>query len=224
MKTILVSGSSSGIGFEICSQASDLGLNVIAISRNVEPLKGILNIKSYSVDVTNQEQIEKFVKKLISEDIKIDILINNAGFLVKDRFRNTTYEIFKEIYDVNVFGLATLTRLVLPIINRDGQVINITSVGGLNASKKFPGLSAYSSSKGAVITLTEVLAEEYKSRPRFNCLALGSVQTEMLKKAFPGYEAKIMPAEMAKQILDFALDESSLVNGEIIKLDKGNLE
>ena len=145
-------------------------------------------------------------------------------FLVKDRFRNTTYEIFKKIYDVNVFGLATLTRSVLPIINRDGQVINITSVGGLNASKKFPGLSAYASSKGAVITLTEVLAEEYKSRPRFNCLALGSVQTEMLKKAFPGYEAKIMPAEMAKQILDFALDESSLVNGEIIKLDKGNLE
>ena len=188
MKTILVSGSSSGIGFEICSQASDLGLNVIAISRNVEPLKGILNLKSYSVDLTNQEQIEKFVKKLLSENIKIDILINNAGFLVKDRFRN------------------------------------ITSVGGLNASKKFPGLSAYASSKGAVITLTEVLAEEYKSRPRFNCLALGSVQTEMLKKAFPGYEAKIMPAEMAKQILDFALDESSLVNGEIIKLDKGNLE
>ncbi|MEC7880253.1 MAG: SDR family NAD(P)-dependent oxidoreductase [Bacteroidota bacterium] len=80
MKTILVSGSSSGIGFEICSQASDLGLNVIAISRNVEPLKGILNLKSYSVDLTNQEQIEKFVKKLLSEDIKIDILINNAGF------------------------------------------------------------------------------------------------------------------------------------------------
>ena len=224
MKTILVSGSSSGIGFEICSQASDLGLNVIAISRNVEPLKGILNLKSYSVDLTNQEQIEKFVKKLLSEDIKIDILINNAGFLVKDRFRNTTYEIFKEIYDVNVFGLATLTRSVLPIINKDGQVINITSVGGLNASKKFPGLSAYASSKGAVITLTEVLAEEYKSRPRFNCLALGSVQTEMLKQAFPGYKAKIMPAEMAKHILDFALDESSLINGEIIKLDKGNLE
>jgi len=94
----------------------------------------------------------------------------------------------------------------------------------LQASKKFPGLSAYASSKGAVITLTEVLAEEYRSRPRFNCLALGSVQTEMLKKAFPGYEAKVMPNDMAKQILDFALDESSLPNGEIIKLDKGNLE
>lgn len=224
MKTILVSGSSSGIGLEICLQASDLGLNVLAISRNIDPLKGILNLNAHSVDITNESQIEEYVKKITSENIKIDILINNAGFLIKDSFRDTSYESFKQTYDVNVFGLASLTRALIPIINKDGQVINITSVGGLNASKKFPGLSAYASSKGAVITLTEVLAEEYRSRPRFNCLALGSVQTEMLKKAFPGYEAKIMPAEMAKQILDFALDESSLVNGEIIKLDKGNLE
>jgi NAD(P)-dependent dehydrogenase (short-subunit alcohol dehydrogenase family) len=224
MKTILVSGSSSGIGLEICIQASDLGLNVLAISRNIEPLEGILNLKANSVDITNDSQIEAYVKKITSENIKIDILINNAGFLIKDSFKKTTYEIFKQTYDVNVFGLASLTRALLPIINKDGQVINIASVGGLNASKKFPGLSAYSSSKGAVITLTEVLAEEYRSGPRFNCLALGSVQTEMLRKAFPGYEAKVMPSDMAKQILDFALDESSLPNGEIIKLDKGNLE
>jgi len=224
MKTILVSGSSSGIGLEICIQASDLGLNVLAISRNIEPLEGILNLKANSVDITNDSQIEAYVKKITSENIKIDILINNAGFLIKDSFKKTTYEIFKQTYDVNVFGLASLTRALLPIINKDGQVINIASVGGLNASKKFPGLSAYSSSKGAVITLTEVLAEEYRSGPRFNCLALGSVQTEMLRKAFPGYQAKVMPSDMAKQILDFALDESSLPNGEIIKLDKGNLE
>jgi NAD(P)-dependent dehydrogenase (short-subunit alcohol dehydrogenase family) len=224
MKTILVSGSSSGIGLEICLQASDLGLNVLAISRNIDPLKGILNLNAHSVDITNESQIEEYVKKITSENIKIDILINNAGFLIKDSFRDTSYESFKQTYDVNVFGLASLTRALIPIINKDGQVINITSVGGLNASKKFPGLSAYASSKGAVITLTEVLAEEYRSKPRFNCLALGSVQTEMLKKAFPGYEAKVMPSDMAKQILDFALDESSLPNGEIIKLDKGNLE
>ena len=224
MKTILVSGSSSGIGLEICLQASDLDLNVLAISRNIDPLKGILNLNAHSVDITNESQIEEYVKKITSENIKIDILINNAGFLIKDSFRDTSYESFKQTYDVNVFGLASLTRALIPIINKDGQVINITSVGGLNTSKKFPGLSAYASSKGAVITLTEVLAEEYKSKPRFNCLALGSVQTEMLKKAFPGYEAKVMPSDMAKQILDFALDESSLPNGEIIKLDKGNLE
>ena len=224
MKTILVSGSSSGIGLAICEEAKKMGHSVIGISRNVNSQATELGIRSYSVDVTNQDQINELVNNLTSGNITIDILINNAGLLIKDRFRDTTDDTFKKIYDVNVFGLANLTRALLPIINTDGQVINISSIGGLNNSKKFPGLSAYASSKGALITLTEVLAEEYRSRPRFNCLALGSVKTKMLAEAFPGYEAKIMPDEMAKQILDFAFDKNNTSNGEIITLDKGNLE
>lgn len=224
MKTILVSGSSSGIGFAICEESKKQGHNVIGISRNINSRAIELGIRSYSVDVTNQNQINELVNNLTSENITIDILINNAGLLIKDKFRDTTDDTFKKVYDVNVFGLANLTRALLPIINTDGQVINISSIGGVNTSKKFPGLSAYASSKGALITLTEVLAEEYRSRPRFNCLALGSVKTKMLAEAFPGYEAKIMPDEMAKQILDFAFDQNNTRNGEIITLDKGNLE
>ena len=224
MKTILVSGSSSGIGFAICEESKKQGHNVIGISRNINSQAIELGIRSYSVDVTNQNQINELVNNLTSENITIDILINNAGLLIKDKFRDTTDDTFKKVYDVNVFGLANLTRALLPIINTDGQVINISSIGGVNTSKKFPGLSAYASSKGALITLTEVLAEEYRSRPRFNCLALGSVKTKMLAEAFPGYEAKIMPDEMAKQILDFAFDQNNTRNGEIITLDKGNLE
>ena len=224
MKTILVSGSSSGIGFAICEESKKQGHNVIGISRNINSQAIELGIRSYSVDVTNQNQINELVNNLTSENITIDILINNAGLLIKDKFRDTTDDTFKKVYDVNVFGLANLTRALLPIINTDGQVINISSIGGVNTSKKFPGLSAYASSKGALITLTEVLAEEYRSRPRFNCLALGSVKTKMLAEAFPGYEAKITPDEMAKQILDFAFDQNNTRNGEIITLDKGNLE
>ena len=224
MKTILVSGSSSGIGYAICKEAKKQGHSVIGISRSINSESTTLDIKSYSVDVTNQNEINDLVSNLTLENITIDILINNAGLLIKDRFRNTTDDSFKKVYDVNVFGLANLTRALLPIINTDGQVINISSIGGLNNSKKFPGLSAYASSKGALITLTEVLAEEYRSRPRFNCLALGSVKTKMLAEAFPGYEAKIMPDEVAKQILDFAFDQDNTSNGEIITLDKGNLE
>jgi len=224
MKTILVSGSSSGIGFAICEESKKQGHNVIGISRNINSQATELGIRSYSVDVTNQNQINELVNNLTSENITIDILINNAGLLIKDKFRDTTDDTFKKVYDVNIFGLANLTRALLPIINTDGQVINISSIGGVNTSKKFPGLSAYASSKGALITLTEVLAEEYRSRPRFNCLALGSVKTKMLAEAFPGYEAKITPDEMAKQILDFAFDQNNTRNGEIITLDKGNLE
>ena len=154
--------------------------------------------------------------------IKIDILINNAGYLVSELFSETTYDSFKKTFDVNVFGLAEITRLLIPIINKDGHVINISSIGGVNGSKKFPGLSAYSSSKAAVIALTEVLAEEYQDGPSFNVIALGAVQTKMLKKAFPDYSAETKPEEMAKYILNFAINDGQLFNGKLISVSNSN--
>ncbi len=92
-------------------------------------------------------------------------------------------------------------------MKKDGHVVNISSMGGVQGSVKFPGLSAYSSSKGAIITLTELLAEEYKETgPSFNVLALGSVQTEMLEEAFPGFKAPLSATEMAQYIMDFSLN------------------
>ena len=154
-----------------------------------------------------------------SKKVNIDFLINNAGHLKNETFDKTSYESFKETYDVNVFGLAQITRLLLPIINKSGHVINISSIGGVNGSKKFPGLSVYSSSKAAVIALTEVLAEEFPNGPSFNVLALGAVQTKMLKEALPEYVAQTNPNEMARYILDFALNGGKLFNGKLISKD-----
>jgi NAD(P)-dependent dehydrogenase (short-subunit alcohol dehydrogenase family) len=84
---------------------------------------------------------------------------------------------------------------------------------------KFPGLSAYSSSKAAVINLTEILAEEYKETgPSFNVLALGAVQTEMLEEAFPGYKAPLQPSEMAQYIADFSLTGNKFYNGKLLQV------
>jgi len=92
-------------------------------------------------------------------------------------------------------------------------------MGGVQGSTKFAGLAAYSSSKGAVITLTELLAEEYKTTgPSFNVLALGSVQTEMLTEAFPGYQAPVTADEMAKYIFDFALNGNKFYNGKLLQV------
>lgn len=92
-------------------------------------------------------------------------------------------------------------------------------MGGVQGSAKFPGLVAYSSSKGALITLTEVLAEEYKeSGPSFNALALGAVQTEMLAEAFPGYQAPVSAKEMGKYIMDFALEGHQFYNGKVLQV------
>ena len=222
MKTIVVTGTSSGIGNEICIQAAKLNYEVISISRNIEPLKGINGIDSYIVDITDKKSIKNFIDDLRNRDLKIDILINNAGQLSNELFGETSYESFKQTFDVNVFGLAEITRSLIPFINKSGHVINISSIGGVNGSKKFPGLSVYSSSKAAVIALTEVLAEEYSEGPSFNVLALGAVQTKMLKEAFPDYEAQTKPGEMAKYIIDFAINGNNLFNGKLISVSNSN--
>ena len=216
-KTILITGASNGIGFEIAKTAASLGHKVIAISRDITNLKPLINVDSYSVDITNDSLIESFVKNLIQKKIKLDILINNAGLLVNMPFEETSIKTFKNVYNVNVFGVVSVIRMCLPIMNKKSHVLNISSMGGVQGSSKFPGLSAYSSSKGALITLTEVLAEEYnETGPSFNVLALGAVQTEMLEKAFPGYKSNVSAKKMASYILEFSISGHELYNGKLI--------
>ena len=134
-------------------------------------------------------------------------------------FLETTEEEFKSVYEVNVFGVAAITKLVIPFMTKTGHVLTISSMGGIQGSAKFPGLSAYSSSKGAVLTLTELLAEEFKEiGPSFNALALGAVQTEMLEEAFPGYKAPVSAIEMAEYVMNFALNGQKLYNGKILQV------
>ena len=216
-KTILITGASNGIGFEIAKTAASLGHKVIAISRDITNLKPLINVDSYSVDITNDDLIESFVKNLIQKKIKLDILINNAGLLVNMPFEETSIKTFKNVYNVNVFGVVSVIRMCLPIMNKKSHVLNISSMGGVQGSPKFPGLSAYSSSKGALITLTELLAEEYKETgPSFNVLALGAVQTKMLEKAFPGYKSNVSAKKMASYILEFSISGHELYNGKLI--------
>jgi len=99
------------------------------------------------------------------------------------------------------------------------HVVTISSIGGVQGSVKFPGLAAYSSSKGAVITWSELLAEEYKEQNiAFNVLALGAVQTEMLEEAFPGYQAPVTAREMASYIANFALTGNQFYNGKVMQV------
>ena len=219
MKTIIITGSGKGIGKETSIQAAKSGINVIAISRNTESLKNIKNIVPLNIDITKKESLNKLVNLLKTKKIRIDGLINNAGCLIKKPFSNTDFEIFKKVYEVNVFGLAEITRLVIPFIHNYGHVVNISSMGGIQGSLKFSGLSAYSSSKGAVSILTEMLAEEYKETgPSFNCLAIGAVQTEMLENAFPGYKAKVSAKKFANYLLDFLLNGSKFYNGKVLQV------
>jgi NAD(P)-dependent dehydrogenase (short-subunit alcohol dehydrogenase family) len=118
---------------------------------------------------------------------------------------------------VNVIGVMQTIQACLPKFSPGSHIVNISSMGGFQGSAKFPGLSAYSTSKAAVVSLTELLAEELKeSGIKINCLCLGAVQTEMLETAFPGYQAPLQPAEMAEFICDFALTAHRFMNGRIV--------
>ena len=150
---------------------------------------------------------------------KVDIVIHNAGSLIHKPFSETNQNDFERVYRVNVFGVANLTRICLPYLSNGSHVVTISSMGGIQGSMKFPGLAAYSSSKGAVITLSELLAEEYKEKGiAFNVLALGSVNTEMLQEAFPGYEAPLSAEQMAAYIFNFALTGNQFYNGKVLQV------
>lgn len=220
-KNIIITGTSRGIGYELVALFADAGHNVLALSRNEVPVSGlgISNCHCFPCDITDKKAIKNVIEFLKENWRHVDVLINNSGFMVNKPFKLLTTEDFRQSFDVNVFGTAALTQAVLPFMKREGHVVNISSMGGIQGSLKFPGLAAYSSSKGAIITLTEILAEEYKETgPSFNVLALGAVQTEMLEEAFPGYEAPISAEEMAQYIMDFSLTGNKYYNGKIMEV------
>jgi NAD(P)-dependent dehydrogenase (short-subunit alcohol dehydrogenase family) len=224
MKNIIITGTSRGIGFELALQFANAGHQVLAVSRKInQELLSHKNITCLSVDLSNEVELQQVTNFLSSSWDRIDAVVHNAGSLLLRPFAETTQHDFENIYKVNVFGVANLTRICLPYLQKGSHVVTISSMGGVQGSLKFAGLAAYSSSKGAVITLSELLAEEYKEQGiSFNVLALGSVQTEMLQEAFPGYQAPLSASEMANYIYDFTLTGNKYFNGKVLPVSSTN--
>ncbi|WP_405351368.1 SDR family NAD(P)-dependent oxidoreductase [Nonlabens sp. Asnod3-H03] len=220
-KNIVITGTSRGIGFELAQLLAGAGHHVITLSRKTSSIEALErnSIMSLSCDLTSEQSIIESAKAILAKWDHIDILIHNAGMLVNKPFEELTAQDFQNCYAVNVFGVASLTQKLLPVMTRDSHVVAISSMGGIQGSAKFPGLAAYSSAKAAVITLFELLAEEYKENgPSFNTLALGAVQTEMLEEAFPGYKAPLTASEMADYIMNFALTGNKFYNGKVMQV------
>lgn len=221
MKNVVITGTSRGIGLELVRYFSNEGCRVLALSRNPQPVHqlNLPQVHTFSCDLTLTENVERVAEFIEEHWQRVDVLINNAGAIVNKPFAEVTLDDFERVYQTNVFAVAGLTKSLLPFMSKTSHVVNISSMGGIQGSVKFPGLSAYSSSKGALITLTELLAEEYKENgPSFNVLALGAVQTEMLQEAFPGYEAPTTPAEMAEYIGEFSLTGNRFYNGKVLQV------
>lgn len=195
---VIITGTSRGIGLELVRQFSQKGCRVLALSRNTEPVVALhlKNTQSLAFDITRETALKKAADFVEKEWDRVDILIHNAGQLLLKDFSSISLEELQKVYQTNVFGVFKLTQSLFPFFHKTSHVVAISSMGGIQGSVKFPGLTAYSSSKAAVINLMEVLAEEYKTTgPIFNALALGAVQTEMFNEAFPGATAGTTPSE-----------------------------
>lgn len=228
---ILVTGASRGVGFEIVKQfAKDKSNNLVALSRDLNALQNLKDICEnefnnsihiYAIDFLSDSFSEDLDAVLGNHRSHFDIIVNNAGYLINKPFSETTKPDIESIYKVNVFSPIAIMQNTFPFLdgNKRCHVINIGSMGGVQGSVKFPGLSIYSSSKAALANLTECLAEEYKEKNIYiNCLALGSVQTEMLASAFPGYVAQVSAKEMADYIVGFSIQEPIYINGKVISV------
>lgn len=224
---IVLTGASSGIGFEAALEFTLHTANkVVCIARSADKLRKLLEIaRGINPDCTllpvefdivhdDYAALVPFLQQRLGT---VDILINNAGSLLNKPFLDTTAAEMSEMLESNVLGHFNMIQQVLPLMPVGGHIVNIGSMGGFQGSLKFPGLSAYSASKAALHTLTECLAIELADRGvKVNCLALGSAQTEMLEKAFPGYQSPVMAFEMGKYVADFALTGHKYFNGKII--------
>ena len=221
---VIVTGASKGIGKELVKLFLKNDHQVLALSRDLEKLKALRteanhpeNLRIVQFDITmfpKQELLD-----IIVDGDQVDILINNAASLISKPFSELSTQEWRSLFEVNLFGPARLIRELIPKMERSdhAHIVNIGSMGGFQGSSKFPGLSAYSSSKAALANLTECLAEELKEKNiAVNCLCLGAVNTEMLRTAFPDYQAPLQAEEMASFIYNFAVNNHKFMNGKVL--------
>jgi NAD(P)-dependent dehydrogenase (short-subunit alcohol dehydrogenase family) len=225
---IIVTGASRGIGKAMVLKFAGMGENqIVAISRNTEKLDDLQKVAQalnpgskvfpVTADLSNGNYKSHLLPAILKNFQTIDILVNNAGKLINKAFDQLSGEDFDDLFKINVKPVFELSRILLPYFNPDSHIVNISSMGGVQGSAKFPGLSLYSAAKGAVSVLTEAMAEELNDRGiRVNCLAYGAVQTEMLAEAFPGYKAPLNSAEMAEYAAWFAMNGHKYFNGKIL--------
>jgi len=228
---IIVNGGSRGIGREVVLQlAGDKDNQILVTGRNEARLKELQleclneNVSYLKMDISElNKEIKAASDQIYNRFSRVDILINIAGFLIVADFMKLTDHDARNMMETNFFGPAALIKLLVPLMSAGSHIVNISSMGGYQGSSKYRGLSVYSASKAALSCLSECLAGELsKSGISVNCLALGSVQTEMFESAFPGFKAPLSANEIAGFISYFAVNGNKFFNGKVLPVAVNN--
>ena len=216
MGVVWITGASRGIGFATTEKFLSNGWQVVVLTRAIDKLEPLIKEYPGQLHICKLDLMQ--LDEVQLPNLPVDILINNAGALINKPLSQVSITDLHKSYGVNVFGPYLLIQKLLTQFTEKAHIVNISSVGGIQGSVKFAGLSAYSSAKGAMNVLTECLNAEFEQETQwsFNALALGAVQTEMLKEAFPGLQAPLQPEQLSPFIYMFATTAHLVMRGKVL--------
>ena len=240
-KTVLVTGTNRGIGKAIIEEFAKKGANIFAHARRetsmfLDSLKEMaekydVDIKPVFFDMTDKQAMKEIIGRLINTKTHIDVLVNNAGIISKGIFSMTPVDRIREVFEINFFSHLELTQLILKAMYRqkEGNIVNIGSIGGLDAGR---GNTAYAASKAALMAWTKTLAAEFgPAGIRVNAIAPFLTSTDMADQITKTDQEVMIehislkraarPEEIAKVVSFLASDESSFINGQIVRVDGG---
>lgn len=236
-KIALVTGGTSGIGKEVVLAFLKEDAYVFFTGRDeakgIELEKKVSSLGYHSkfikCDVTKQEDIVNLKKSVLSEKNRLDILVNCAGIWETYTLENITYENYERIFKTNVASVIFMTQAFIKELEMaNGNIVNISSIGGMQSHIAGKSQYLYASAKAAVIQFSQLCALNYAKKVRINCLCPGPTDTPIyLNRDFSKIEKDIpmgrlgMPDETAKAVLFLASSDSSYINGAVLTVDGG---
>lgn len=226
-KVALVTGASKGIGLAIAQALSSAGFSIVGCARDLTSLDAALSslrasgasVMTAACDVADEAQVERLFAELIARFGRLDVLVNNAGVFEKTPIEQMSAAQWDRVMGINTRGVFLCSRAAFRVMREGGDIINISSLGGVKNVEKFIGTSAYVASKYAVAGLTEALAAEGKARGiRVKAVSPGAVDTELLASADNGLAAGMSASELAKIVVFLVSDAARALSGTNLEI------
>ncbi len=228
-KVAIITGAGRGVGRSTALSFAREGAKVVLFSRTQAQLDAVVSditqhggeAIAITGDVAREEDVQRLFERAIQAYGHVDILVNCAGIVAVKPFVAMDTETWDDVLNINLRGTFLCCRAAFRVMveQKQGVILNISSLSGVKGVEKFPGLSAYNVSKAGVASLTEILAVEGKPHNiRVSAVSPGAVATEMLRQAAPHLTAGMTPDELAEILLFLADDSGRMFGGSNIEL------